>query len=484
MRTPCFTMILMLTPGVAAGSMDSLAFSAILGGVHRFDATDPTVAMGTDDLAPNLVRRLSEMVNATGNLSQMVNATTCDGDICDPFPPPACDGSDICDPFPPPACDGSDICDPFPTYVDVSFVASGDVSDYGTNTQVAISSVIASAAHVDQSAVALTVQAASVRVTAAIQFLSSDVASTAVGSLATGIFSDTYALEAALAAGGVPINVESIASLPAITSAPYDTPPSPPPAGLGTAVSAPVLPDPVEPDPPESSDDSDGLSDGAIVGIVLGGIFLLFCTIAAVASQKQDKQVKIVGSSATVSSTAATSAPSAASAASASSKSSSYDSADIEGGVAAESSPAADANVVDVPQTPTADESMAHTPQSMGDTPTSMGSSSTYTKRRKKVVSPDKIETLEAENSALKARMAALAELLDAPDGEQGSNVALKKALSGLLAQPIGAGTPSRTASLDRARAARSSATEVAAAKAQAAWIAGQEDAEARNMDI
>jgi len=95
--------------------------------------------------------------------------------------------------------------------VTVQFTVAGQVSDYDTAKQSAITAPIASAAGVDVSAVTLTLTPASVLIVAEIIVLDGTTAIATAAALATGIFSSAAALQQAL---GTTATVEEISSAP------------------------------------------------------------------------------------------------------------------------------------------------------------------------------------------------------------------------------------------------------------------------------
>jgi len=133
------------------------------------------------------------------------------------------------------------------SYIETAFTASGDVSDYDANKVAAIKGIFAAAAGVTTNDVQLTIVSASVSVSAVITV---DAASsgTALTSLSTGIMASETTLTAALSANSLlsTVTVAAITTAPLIAASP---PPSP---------------------PPSSSDD--GLSVGALVGIIVGAL--------------------------------------------------------------------------------------------------------------------------------------------------------------------------------------------------------------------
>ena len=131
------------------------------------------------------------------------------------------------------------------TTVETSFTLSGAPSDYGTEEEDAIKTVLAEEAGVNTSAVTLTITAGSVVITAEIVLPSSDDAATATTALSTGVLASADALETALvtqfAEDGLDVDNLSVAS-----------------------VEPPKI---VEPE-----GDSDGLGMGVLIGIIVGGI--------------------------------------------------------------------------------------------------------------------------------------------------------------------------------------------------------------------
>ena len=128
----------------------------------------------------------------------------------------------------------------------MSFTLSGDPSDYGTEQEDAIKTVLAGEAGVSTSAVTLSITAGSVIVTAEISLPSFDVAATAATALSTGVLASAKALETALVTqfveDGLAVDNLSVASVEA-------------PKIVGAEGS-----------------DSDGLGTGALVGIIIGGL--------------------------------------------------------------------------------------------------------------------------------------------------------------------------------------------------------------------
>ena len=132
------------------------------------------------------------------------------------------------------------------TTVETSFTLSGAPSDYGTEEEDAIKTVLAEEAGVNTSAVTLTITAGSVVITAEIVLPSSDDAATATTALSTGVLASAAALETALVTqfveDGLSVDNLSVAS-----------------------VEPPKI---VEPE----GADSDGLGKGGLIGIIVGGL--------------------------------------------------------------------------------------------------------------------------------------------------------------------------------------------------------------------
>jgi len=132
------------------------------------------------------------------------------------------------------------------TTVEMSFTLSGDPSDYGTEQEDAIKTVLAEEAGVSTSAVTLSITAGSVIVTAEISLPSFHGAATAAAALSTGVLASAKALETALVTqfveDGLAVDNLSVASVEA-------------PKIVGAEGS-----------------DSDGLGTGALVGIIIGGL--------------------------------------------------------------------------------------------------------------------------------------------------------------------------------------------------------------------
>ena len=293
-------------------------------------------------------------------------------------------------------CDGSDICDPFPTPTAVyaSFVASGDVSDYDAAKQSTIASVVASAVGVAASDVAITVQAASVRITVQVHFPSSPAASAAVETLSTGIFHDPAALEAALAAGGVSgVSVAAIMSSPATHIDPHHASPPPPPnLPAAPAVASPLGAPPSalsSDDPGSSGQGSSGLNAFGTAVIVIFVVILLACLAAAALFQTKTREVAVTSNAVSSTSSAITAV-------------------------------SADSAAVDVPETLSVEDGMSG--RSKRTSKESMGMSSTYVKKSRStknlalqaaaqsqiVELTSHVATLESENEALRSRMATL----------------------------------------------------------------------------
>lgn len=114
------------------------------------------------------------------------------------------------------------------TTVETSFTLSGDPSDYGTEEEDAIKTVLAEEAGVNISAVTLTITAGSVVITAEIVLPSSDDAATATTALSTGVLASADALETALvtqfAESSTSTTCPSPASSPPRSSSPRATP--------------------------------------------------------------------------------------------------------------------------------------------------------------------------------------------------------------------------------------------------------------------
>ena len=112
--------------------------------------------------------------------------------------------------------------------VAAEFIAQGTVSDYQQAQRSAIANVFASEVGVAAEDVAVSVTAASVRISVEVTCASAAAASTAAQTLVRGSFSSSSALEAALAAGGVSIVVEAISLGPVAMVAGESLPPRPP----------------------------------------------------------------------------------------------------------------------------------------------------------------------------------------------------------------------------------------------------------------
>ena len=102
-------------------------------------------------------------------------------------------------------------------------MASGSVDDFTPSVQQKIRSVIASAADVTADAVTLAITAASVNIAATITVNGGVSAATATkGSLEAGIMKDQAALQSALSAGGVSVQLESapVLAVPSAAASP------------------------------------------------------------------------------------------------------------------------------------------------------------------------------------------------------------------------------------------------------------------------
>ena len=109
-------------------------------------------------------------------------------------------------------------------YVHAAFTASGDVSDYGPDKQLAIRTLFANATSVSTSAVTLTITPASVAITVSVVLPSATAANSASSALSTGIMASPAALGSALSIAGVPATVAAIvAPSTSLTSTPSTT---------------------------------------------------------------------------------------------------------------------------------------------------------------------------------------------------------------------------------------------------------------------
>jgi len=102
--------------------------------------------------------------------------------------------------------------------VTVAFTASGDVSDYDTARQDLIKTVLAGEANVAPGAVALTITAASVTISATIAVADEATATSTAASLSSGIFASSSTLETALANGGVTVTIATIDTAPTVAT--------------------------------------------------------------------------------------------------------------------------------------------------------------------------------------------------------------------------------------------------------------------------
>ena len=135
-----------------------------------------------------------------------------------PSPPPP-------SPSPPPPRPPPPPLPPPPlAYVHAAFTASGDVSDYGPDKQLAIRTLFANATSVSTSAVTLTITPASVAITVSVVLPSATAANSASSALSTGIMASPAALGSALSIAGVPATVAAIvAPSTSLTSTPSTT---------------------------------------------------------------------------------------------------------------------------------------------------------------------------------------------------------------------------------------------------------------------
>ena len=137
--------------------------------------------------------------------------------------------------------------------------------------QASIAAVIAGAAGVSTSAVELTIESASVRISSEMSFDSEASADVTASALARGIFSSSEALQLALADGGVVIEVESIPS-PPTTSA----------TSLTTSSTAAL-------EQSGSRSDSGSLA-GIVGGIAGGGVFFVILSLFVIAGKRRKRR--------------------------------------------------------------------------------------------------------------------------------------------------------------------------------------------------
>jgi hypothetical protein len=202
----------------AVGSPPWLAWTASVGNTMVFKASYPPSGAAINpcvDLFPCRNEETGYYRSAatafwTTSLASHTQAATCSYGTSGPSQPPRDTslGLFVACPSPPP------VTPPFAspaasTTISSVVLAAGVVSDYDSSKQTAMRQVIATAAGVDVSAVTISIEPASVRITFGIE-VPTESLSTTLTTLNTGIFASSIVLSNAFAAGGVYVTITTI----------------------------------------------------------------------------------------------------------------------------------------------------------------------------------------------------------------------------------------------------------------------------------
>ena len=182
-----------------------------------------------------------------------------------PQPPPPASNP----PYPPGAPGATTTTTP-PIVVTAEVVVAGVIPDFTADVRVSLRSRVASEIGVPLSAVALSVAAASVRLSFAIEFSSPEVATAGTAVLSQQL-SDTSTASAFLSSASFPVSVESITVLPAVTAMPPSSPPpsTSSPADLDGTVSSALT----------NSGDVGGCGGGCMVLTALAGAAVMLLVV-------------------------------------------------------------------------------------------------------------------------------------------------------------------------------------------------------------
>lgn len=168
--------------------------------------------------------------------------------------------------------------------VSTTFIASGDIAEYGRQTLAAIEQIVAEAAGVSSSRVQVSVAPASVRLTVSIAYDEHGTA-TAVATALSGIlsssasavdpiFASVSALSTALVAAGV--SVIEITAGPTVYVVPASQPP-------------PTPPSPAIPSIPPPAVEGSAMEDGTLGGFI-GGVVFVLAILSCLAARKRWKR--------------------------------------------------------------------------------------------------------------------------------------------------------------------------------------------------